>query len=187
MSRTFSQERKEKAAELDPEIDYRLAEYYCVPETRICSLETISDREYSYTDDERGVQLLDYAGYDKVIDLGTRIVSIAQRVRDDDPRYPVDFTIRTANRRGTAAEYDKILNAWKHGGAYPTAYVHAVRDNAGEMVEFVLVDVDRLCEGLSNNDLSIERIYSADDGSQVHYYSIDDLRQNDCILTEWRV
>lgn len=187
MSGRFSQDRKEKAAELSPEINERIADYYNVSISQVYDLEGISDGEYSSTDEERGQQILDFAGYDKVVDLTKMVVPVAQRVREDQKRYDVDFAIRTANGRGVPAEYDKILNGWREGGAYPTAYAHGVRSDNDELIEFVLVDVAQFCQSIEDGKLNEDGSSTCDYGTKFVYYTIDSLRRNDCILTEWRV
>lgn len=182
----FRQDLKEELTAMDPVIDERLAAYFNVPETRVHSIETSSEGRYSHTDDDRGAQMLDFAGYDKTIDLEEMVVPVGQRVRYERPDPSVDFGFRIANGQGKPAEYEKIMNAWRIGGAYPNVYVHAVRSDGNELIEFSLIDMDQFCYAIDQGTIHGQGPYPAGHGVRMKYYSLPSLYSNDCILTEWR-
>lgn len=185
MSDAFSQDLKEEVAAFDPIIDERLADYYRVPPSCVHSLEAISDGRYDYTDEERGQQLLDFAGIDKVIDLSGIIIPVGQRVRNDDPDYEVDFAMRVSNGQGPPAEYTKIMNGWRDGGAYPNVYAQAVRNADNEIIEFALVDIDQFCESIDAGTLSEVNESTEPNGVVMRYYEYPALKREGCVLTHW--
>lgn len=182
----FQQARKDWATALDDEADRYYREHFGVTEHCIYSFESCFDGEYDVGDAERSLQLLDFAGLDRLVDVnGNRIVPIAQRYRPVDGGH--DFSFRVTNGKGKDAEYDKCLNAFRNGGFYPSVYAFGIADaDESSFVEFHLLDTRRLLMAIETGELQGDGPYDSPDGqTKALYYSIEDLREAGCILNSW--
>lgn len=112
------------------------------------------------------------------------VIPVAQRVRNDRP-YPVDFAIRVANGQSPPAEFIKIMNGWRDGGAYPNIYAQAVRNADNEIIEFALVDIDQFCESIDAGTLSEVNESTEPNGVVMRYYEYPALKREGCVLTHW--
>lgn len=182
----FQQERKDWATALDDEADRYYQEHFDVSEHCIYGFESCFDGEYDVGDAERSLQLLDFAGLDRLVDVnGERIVPIAQRWRPASGGQ--DFSFRVANGKGKDAERDKCLNAFRDGGFYPAIYAFGVVDSSEEsFAEFHLLNTRKFLMAIETDSIRGEGPYSSpDEQTEAMYYSVDQLRDAGCVLNSW--
>lgn len=182
----FQQDRKEWATALDAEADRYYQEFFDVSEHAIYSFESCFEGEYDVGDAERSLQLLDFAGLDRLVDVqGQRIVPIAQRWRPASGGR--DFSFRVTNGKGKDAERDKCLNAFRDGGFYPAVYAFGVVAESEESFEeFHLLDTRKFLMAIETETIRGEGPYPSPDGkTEALYYSVEALREAGCVLQSW--
>lgn len=182
----FNQEQKEWAAELDEQAVAYLCEFYGVDADDVYDFEGLTSGEYDVDDPTRALQILDYAGVDKIIDCGERIVPVAFRFRPQTEAFDVDFSYCVDNGTGKHAERTKHLNAYRDGGLYPTTYAFGVvaADKSG-FDAFHLIDMRDFLACVEFGALDPDGPRERDGGVWALYYSVEELRDAGCILESW--
>jgi hypothetical protein len=185
----FSQEKKEWAAELDTAASAMLAEYYGVDESDVYDFEGLHSGEYDVDDATRALHLLDYAGVDKLVDLGTRIV-VGCRYRPQSDEHTVDFSYCVDNGTTKHAENVKHMEAHREGGLRPTVYAFGIVSSDGDtdeqsFDEFHLINMSSFLDAIEVGILNPDGPHMRDGGVEALYYSVDELRETGCIEQSW--
>lgn len=185
----FSQERKEWATALDDETESYLCEYYGVQAHEVYDLEGAFDGEYDPSDALRAFQILDFAGLDKIVDCGDRIITIAQRVRPTSGT-GTDFSFRTSNGMGRPSEHTKLTTAVAQGGFVPDAYAFGIVNEAEDAFErFYLIDTRQFVMALNTGRIEGEGPYTTRQGPEgpirALYFPVADLVSAGLILDSW--
>lgn len=184
----FDQDKKEWAAELDDEASAYLCEHFDVSREAVYDFEGLHSGEYDVEDATRALQILDYAGMDKLVDCGDRIVPVAYRFRPQSDRYDVDFSFCVDNGTDKPAEYTKYLTAHREGGFYPTIYAFGVvAPDEQSFDAFHLIDVRKFLDCIEVGALSPNGPYTRAGGVEALYYSVSDLQTSQCIIESFGV
>jgi len=171
----FRQHRKADAAHCEPTIRRVLASHFDVdPEAVVC-VEAESEGRHDPDTLDSGM-LLDYAGIDWLISDPPRVIPVAQRVRPTGDE--VDFSIRVRNEAAPACERDYMAQS-----PLASSLIVFARADGADVSGVWLIDPVAVLSTLENHPDAVET-HDSGDGTTAEYLTIDQLRQNGCIVHE---
>jgi len=186
MTRGFD-DRRDWASTMHEEwLEPAMAAYWDVPPAAIQPM--FSDSADAVTADAAG-------GIDAIVQTrGAAPVFVAQRVRTmrefRGSCHRPDFSLREQTSTGDPSEFVRLMDAYRTGRDLPSCYLFGIgaATSRSDCVDDGLtalswIDTREMMASIDAGELEGER-HRSDTGERTRYYSIQGLRQSDCIIAE---
>lgn len=187
----FQQDRKDWASDADPLVEKCYKEYYGITDADIYPVETLVHDVHDRAGGYDSHQILDYGGLDKIVDAGSRLMHISERVRPHKSTadFKPDMSLRVDNGvHGRHAEVTKWVTAYDDHGYSPSIFAYGIyTKDKDTLEEFYLVDTEPVIKALAKDvDIGVvKENVESNDGTKARYITADQLRDLDAIIAEW--
>lgn len=186
MTRGFHERRSWAAKMHERHLSPAMAAYWDVP---------VDDIQAMHGESAGALSADKTGGIDAIVQSANSApVFVAQRVRTlrqfrNQLRRP-DFSLRVQTATGDDSEFVRLLNAYRTGRDLPSCYLFGItkasdRQSSLEQGLSVLIWIDtfELLASIDTGELQTEP-YDCQTGEVTNYYTLEDLRDCDCIIAE---